>query len=316
MRDDYSGSFSSQQGNAVGFSAGLPASLKAGRGWQAMLGAFPQAPASVTISQASCPEPLVATSAVSNDFVSVDPTSLCVPLLLNDLSGGPAVMTETLSPPSAEANGYSPSYTANYNSAAYAAGLPALQGLSGAPVTTGLTPNLTANIGNIGASITVSNNVQTLQRLVNELPEGVSRQSGAQIIRLTMEAMGIATDGVLSEAQSAQTELLEAVRSNIKRIEDYKAAIAKLETDIKQHQGKANELSEMIDLFILANAAPGRGLNNEYGLSSSENQANESAQYGNESLENSYSSSSEFNPSGESSEQSHHSSSPSQNQGY
>lgn len=98
-----------------------------------------------------------------------------------------------------------------------------------------------------------SGNVKTLIRLVSELPEGVTKQTGAQIIRLTMEAMGISMEDVLSEAQSAQSEMLDAVRANIKKIEEYKTVIRKLETDIKYYQGKANELSEIIDLFILSN---------------------------------------------------------------
>jgi len=100
-----------------------------------------------------------------------------------------------------------------------------------------------------------SGNVKTLIRLVNELPEGVTKQTGAQIIRLTMEAMGISMENVLSEAQSAQSEMLDAVRANIKKIEEYKTVIRKLETDIKYYQGKANELSEIIDLFILSNTS-------------------------------------------------------------
>ena len=98
-------------------------------------------------------------------------------------------------------------------------------------------------------------NVQTLIRLVNELPEGVTKQTGAQIIRLTMEAMGISMEEVLSEAQSAQSDMLDAVRANIKKIEEFKTVIRKLEHDIKFYQGKANELSEIIDLFILSNAS-------------------------------------------------------------
>ena len=101
-----------------------------------------------------------------------------------------------------------------------------------------------------------SSNVRTLIRLVGDLPEGVTKQTGAQIIRLTMEAMGISMEDVLTEAQSAQSEMLDAVRANIKKIEEYKTVIRKLESDIKFYQGKANELSEIIDLFILSNTSP------------------------------------------------------------
>jgi hypothetical protein len=98
-------------------------------------------------------------------------------------------------------------------------------------------------------------NVKTLIRLVNDLPDGVTKPTGAQIIRLTMEAMGIAMEEVLGEAQGAQSEMLEAVRANIKKIEEYKSVIRKLESDIKFYQGKANELSEIIDLFILSGSS-------------------------------------------------------------
>lgn len=101
-----------------------------------------------------------------------------------------------------------------------------------------------------------SGNVKTLVQLVNDLPEGVTKQTGAQIIRLTMEAMGISMENVLSDAQAAQSQLLDAVRSNIKKIEEYKTVIRKLESEIRFHQGKANELSEIIDLFILSNTSP------------------------------------------------------------
>lgn len=101
-----------------------------------------------------------------------------------------------------------------------------------------------------------SGNVKTLVQLVGDLPDGVTKQTGAQIIRLTMEAMGISMENVLSEAQTAQSELLDAARSNIKKIEEYKTIIRKLETESRFHQGKANELSEIIDLFILSNTLP------------------------------------------------------------
>lgn len=107
-----------------------------------------------------------------------------------------------------------------------------------------------------GADAEFSSNVRTLIRLVSDLPEGVTKQTGAQIIRLTMEAMGISMEDVLTEAQSAQSEMLDAVRANIKKIEEYKTVIRKLEGDIKYYQGKANELSEIIDLFILSNTSP------------------------------------------------------------
>jgi hypothetical protein len=113
--------------------------------------------------------------------------------------------------------------------------------------------NLNESQPSNGADYT--SNVKTLIKLINELPDGVTKQTGAQIIRFTMEAMGIAMEEVLSEAQSTQSEMLDAVRGNIKKIEEYKTVIRKLESDIKFYQGKANELSEIIDLFILSSSS-------------------------------------------------------------
>jgi hypothetical protein len=120
----------------------------------------------------------------------------------------------------------------------------------------GANPHPEVNEADLEIYAEYSGNVKTLVQLVNDLPEGVTKQTGAQIIRLTMEAMGISMETVLSDAQSAQSQLLDAVRSNIKKIEEYKTVIRKLESEIRFHQGKANELSEIIDLFILSNTSP------------------------------------------------------------
>ncbi|MFM7469845.1 MAG: hypothetical protein ACKO37_10130 [Vampirovibrionales bacterium] len=98
----------------------------------------------------------------------------------------------------------------------------------------------------------ISSNVQTLLRLIGDLPEGVSKQVGAQIIRSTMEAMGIAMDEVLSEAQNAQTGLLDRVRSNLRKIDEYNTFIRKLQDESKYFQSKAAELGEVIDLFVMS----------------------------------------------------------------
>jgi peptidoglycan hydrolase CwlO-like protein len=72
-----------------------------------------------------------------------------------------------------------------------------------------------------------------------------------------MEAMGIQIQEVLNEAQTAQNDMLEKVRTNMRKIEELKAQQSKLERDIKIFQGKANELSETIDLFILSSQSNG-----------------------------------------------------------
>lgn len=105
--------------------------------------------------------------------------------------------------------------------------------------------------------IDYTQNVRTLMRLVNDLPEGVSKPMGAQVIRLTMEAMGASLEDVLSEAQGAQTEMLDAVRKNLSRIEELRSVITQLESDIKHYQFRSGELADMIDLFILGDAPQG-----------------------------------------------------------
>ena len=47
----------------------------------------------------------------------------------------------------------------------------------------------------------VPNNVAVLKKLIAKLPSGVTRQTGAMIIKQTMEALGISMRSVLQEAQ-------------------------------------------------------------------------------------------------------------------
>ena len=65
-------------------------------------------------------------------------------------------------------------------------------------------------------------NVMMLVKLINQLPTGVNRQIGAQIIRQTMEAMGISMKSVLSEAQYIQEDLGNSTQDCINSIEEYK----------------------------------------------------------------------------------------------
>lgn len=98
-----------------------------------------------------------------------------------------------------------------------------------------------------------SGNVKILVQLVNELPANATKQLGAQIIRMTMEATGISMEEVLGDAGKAQRQLLDAQQNNNRKIEEYKTIIRKLETENRFYQAKATELSEIIDLFILTN---------------------------------------------------------------
>ena len=60
-----------------------------------------------------------------------------------------------------------------------------------------------------------SSNIDTLVDLVTKLPPGVTKQTGAQIIRHTMEAMGIPMNQVLAKAQMAQEDLEQGIKNNI-----------------------------------------------------------------------------------------------------
>ena len=96
-----------------------------------------------------------------------------------------------------------------------------------------------------------NSNVETLIRLVSTLPPGVTRQTGAQIIRQTMEAMGISMADVLSDAQNAQARLHKYTKDNFNRIEEYKLLVRQLDDDIQYYQRKSKELDDLINLFIL-----------------------------------------------------------------
>ena len=50
-------------------------------------------------------------------------------------------------------------------------------------------------------------NIAVLKKLISQLPSGVSRHTGAQIIKQTMEALGISMKSVLQDAQQVQESL-------------------------------------------------------------------------------------------------------------
>ncbi len=97
-----------------------------------------------------------------------------------------------------------------------------------------------------------SSNINTLVELVTKLPPGVTKQTGAQIIKHTMEAMGISINKVLANAQMAQEELENSVKGNISSIEEHKMKIKMLEQEIQQFRKKARDLEDIISLFILS----------------------------------------------------------------
>ncbi len=99
---------------------------------------------------------------------------------------------------------------------------------------------------------TPSSDIDTLLHLISKLPSGVTKQTGALIIRQTMEAMGISMNNVLSNAQSAQEELENNIKNNVNVIEEYRNNIKILEQEIQKYRKKAHELEDIISLFILS----------------------------------------------------------------
>ncbi|OGI01317.1 MAG: hypothetical protein A2Y25_00975 [Candidatus Melainabacteria bacterium GWF2_37_15] len=94
--------------------------------------------------------------------------------------------------------------------------------------------------------------IDTLLSLISQLPSGVTKQTGALIIRQTMEAMGISMNNVLSNAQSVQEGLEYSIRNNVNVIEEYRTKIKLLEQEIQRFRKKSHELEDVISLFILS----------------------------------------------------------------
>ena len=97
-----------------------------------------------------------------------------------------------------------------------------------------------------------ASSIDTLIDLVTKLPPGVTKQTGAQIIRHTMEAMGIPMNQVLAKAQMAQEELEQGIKNDINIIEEHRTKIKILDNEIQQFKKKAHDLEDIISLFILS----------------------------------------------------------------
>lgn len=110
-------------------------------------------------------------------------------------------------------------------------------------------PQTSASSANIDLA---SNNVDILMRLVSQLPAGVTRQTGAQIIRQTMEALGVPMNNVLKEAQETQDNFARAIKNNMNRIEEYRNNIKILEGEVQNYRKESDKLEDLISLFILS----------------------------------------------------------------
>lgn len=92
-------------------------------------------------------------------------------------------------------------------------------------------------------------NVTILMNLVHQLPSGVTKQTGAHIIRQTMEAMGISMNKVVAEAQQIQNDIGDSIRDNINTIEEYRNNIRNLEREVQIYRKKSEDFQELISLF-------------------------------------------------------------------
>lgn len=100
-------------------------------------------------------------------------------------------------------------------------------------------------------SYAVPANVAVLKRLIMQLPQGVTKQTGAQIIRQTMEALGISMGNVLKEAQQGQDSLTASAKACLSTIAEYKNNIRSLEKQVQDYKKQAIALNDLINLFLM-----------------------------------------------------------------
>lgn len=96
----------------------------------------------------------------------------------------------------------------------------------------------------------IPTNIAVLKQLINQLPAGVSKQTGAQIIKQTMEALGISMKSVLQEAQQVQEGLNNSARECQASITEYRRQINVLEKQSQKLQRQYSALNDIISLFV------------------------------------------------------------------
>lgn len=111
-----------------------------------------------------------------------------------------------------------------------------------------LQPRMTAQPQN---SYSMPANVAVLKRLIMQLPQGVSKQTGAQIIRQTMEALGISMNSVLKEAQQGQDSITANAKACMTTIAEYRNNIKNLEKQVQDYKKQAIALNDLISLFVM-----------------------------------------------------------------
>ena len=99
----------------------------------------------------------------------------------------------------------------------------------------------------------IPSNVAVLKQLITKLPAGVTKQTGALIIKQTMEALGISMRSVLQEAQQVQEGLNNSSRECQASISEYKKQISILEKQAQKYQRQYAALNDIISLFVQTN---------------------------------------------------------------
>lgn len=99
----------------------------------------------------------------------------------------------------------------------------------------------------------IPTNIAVLKQLINQLPAGVSRQTGAQIIKQTMEALGISMKSVLQEAQQVQENLNIQAKECQTSIMEHRKQIGVLERQAQKYQKQYSSLNDIISLFVQTN---------------------------------------------------------------
>lgn len=93
-------------------------------------------------------------------------------------------------------------------------------------------------------------NVAVLKQLIAKLPAGVSKQTGALIIKQTMEALGISMGSVLQEAKQVQDSLNANAAECQNNANEYRKQIGILEAKAQSYQKQALVMNDIINLFI------------------------------------------------------------------
>ena len=93
-------------------------------------------------------------------------------------------------------------------------------------------------------------NVAVLKQLIAKLPTGVSKQTGAIIIKQTMEALGISMGSVLQEAKQVQEALNNSSKECQNNIVEYRKQIGILEAKAQQYQRQSIIMNDIINLFL------------------------------------------------------------------